>query len=94
LGWLGWAHAIAGHCDRAKQIIDELQTKAEGGYVRPLGLVQIYSGLGDVDTAFGWLQKALAVGDPFAYLLNMPYMDPLRDDARFVGVRRRVGIPG
>lgn len=48
----------------------------------------------DEDIAFAWLEKALAERSPDLIELNAdPVFDPLRPDARFADLRRRVGWP-
>jgi serine/threonine protein kinase/Flp pilus assembly protein TadD len=91
LGWLGWAYGIAGQRDLAQQIAEELVSGPEGEYIRPLNLVQVYSGLGDIDQAFVWIDRALEVRDPLLCFNTLPYYAPLRKDPRFEAVRRAVG---
>ena len=91
LGWLGWAYGIAGQRDLAQQIAEELVSEPEGEYIRPLNLVQVYSGLGDIDQAFVWIDRALEVRDPLLCFDTLPYYAPLRKDQRFEAVRRAVG---
>jgi hypothetical protein len=52
----------------------------------------IYVGLGDVDQAMLWLDKAYDARFNPSILLR-PVFDPLRSDARFKDLRRRVGLP-
>ena len=52
----------------------------------------LHLGLGHLEEAFTWLDKAVTVGDPLATLLTLPFMDPLRGDPRFQKIRDRVGI--
>jgi tetratricopeptide (TPR) repeat protein len=94
LGWLAWACGIAGHHDRARSIIEELRSKPEGSYIQPLGMTQAFCGLGDVDSAFEWLERGLAVRDPLIANIDQPYLDPLRDDPRWPSVLERVGYLG
>jgi serine/threonine-protein kinase len=94
LGWLGWAYGLAGRRADAEQILEELTSKPEGVYIPPMGVVQVHLGLGHVEEAFKWLDKAVTAGDPPTALLTLPFMDPLRDNPRFQQIRDRVGIPG
>lgn len=67
----------------------------------PVNLADIYSGLGDKERAFYWLEQAyaqhderFAAGDLGLERLNMEYLlDPLRSDPRFKDLVRRVGLP-
>ncbi|MEJ2580523.1 MAG: protein kinase, partial [Acidobacteriota bacterium] len=91
LGWLGWAYGIAGQRDQARQVAEELVSRPEGEYIRPLNLVQIYSGLEDIDQAFVWIDRALQVRDPLLCFNTLPYYAPLRRDPRFDTVLQAVG---
>ena len=92
LGWLGWAHGTAGDRDRAEDIVQELISRTENEYVQPTSVVQSYSGLGELDKAFEWLDSALEVGDPLAAHTTLPSFDPLRADPRYADVRSRLGM--
>jgi tetratricopeptide (TPR) repeat protein len=94
LSWLGWAYGIAGQREKAEKILEELLARSPGECTQPISLVQVHSGLGNIDAAFEWLDKAIAEGDPAAAFIGMPTMDPLREDPRWEGVRKRLGISG
>ena len=54
----------------------------------------VYAALGEKDEAFNCLEKAYQAHDFFLpYLKVYPNMDPLRSDARFVELLRRIGLP-
>jgi len=92
LSWLGWAYGVAGRKPEAERILDELTAGFSNEDVQPLLLVQIFSGLGDLDSAFKWLEKSVAQGDPAASFIGFPPMDPLREDPRFEGIRKSLGL--
>ena len=53
-----------------------------------------YAALGDKDAAFAELEKAYQARDWYLPRLKTdPFMDPLRDDQRFAGMAKRVGLP-
>ena len=52
----------------------------------------IYVGLGDRDQAMIWLDKAYQARFNPSILLR-PAFDPLRSDARFQDLLRRIGLP-
>jgi len=93
LSWLGWAYGIAGEREKAERILEELSVRSPGEPTQPILLMQIHSGLGNIDAAFEALEKAIAEGDPAAAFIGFPTMDPLRKDPRFKRVRERLGIP-
>jgi len=92
LSWLGWAYGIAGQRDKAERILEELSARSPGDYTQPISLMQVHSGLGDIDAAFECLDQAAAEGDPAAAFIGLPTMDPLREDPRFDGIRKRLGL--
>jgi serine/threonine-protein kinase len=94
LSWLGWAYGVAGQRDKAERILEELAARSPAEYTQPISLMQVHSGLGDIDAAFECLDKAAAEGDPAAAFIGFPTMDPLREDPRFNGIRKRLRIPG
>jgi tetratricopeptide (TPR) repeat protein len=52
----------------------------------------IYVGLGDMDQAMSWLNKAYDARFNPSILIR-PAFDPLRSDARFQELKRRMGLP-
>jgi TolB-like protein/DNA-binding winged helix-turn-helix (wHTH) protein/Tfp pilus assembly protein PilF len=62
-------------------------------YVRPYGLAIIYAHLGENAKAFENLENALAERDTqITELAIEPQFDPLRSDARFADLERRIGL--
>jgi tetratricopeptide (TPR) repeat protein len=94
LSWLGWAYGVAGRKPEAEKILDELMVGFSKQEVQPVLLMQVHSGLGDLDSAFEWLEKSVAQGDPAAGFIGFPPMDRLREDPRFDHVRRSLGLSG
>jgi serine/threonine protein kinase/tetratricopeptide (TPR) repeat protein len=92
LSWLGWAYGVAGRTSEAERILDELMAGSSNEDIQPLFLMQVASGLGDLDSAFEWLEKSVVRGDPAASFIGFPPMDPLRADPRFDGIRKRLGL--
>lgn len=90
--WLGWAYGIAGRKPEAERILAELTAGNPDDDIQPLMLMQVSSGLGDLDSAFAWLEKSVAQGDPAAGFIGFPPMDSLREDPRFDRVRESLGI--
>ncbi|NIM58800.1 MAG: protein kinase [Candidatus Aminicenantes bacterium] len=84
LGGLGWGYAVAGQTEEAKKVLEELNKRSEGEYIRPYYFAQIYSGLGEKDLAFKWLVKAFEQSDiSLATILVDETLDNLRSDNRF-----------
>ena len=94
LAALGHAYAVAGKRAEARKVIDELQELSKRKYVSPYFIAVIYTGLGQRDQAFTWLEKAYEERHPYMTLIGVePLLDPLRSDPRFLNLVRRVGLP-
>jgi serine/threonine-protein kinase len=93
LSWLGWVCGVAGEREQAEKILAELMAGTPGNDVQPFTLVQVHSGLGNLDEAFELLEKSAAQHDPAASFVGFPSMDPLRADPRFGRIREALGFP-
>jgi serine/threonine protein kinase/Tfp pilus assembly protein PilF len=90
---LGYGHALAGEPARALACIDTLTALAPQRYVAAINLALIFTGLGDKDQAFTWLDRACE--DHCQWLSEIrvdPAFDPLRSDPRFDALVRRMNI--
>ena len=88
------AQESLGERSAALRIIEELTAAAKHSFVPALLFALVYAGLEDKDQAFSWLEKAYE--ERFyrlAYVKVEALWDPLRSDARFMDLLRRVGIP-
>jgi TolB-like protein/predicted Ser/Thr protein kinase len=94
LGWEGYVYARMGDRTHALELVSQLNALSKQRYVSPLALACIFSGLGDKDQAFLWLEKAYHERVSTLILIKIePMFDPLRSDPRFTDLVRRVGIP-
>jgi len=81
-----------GYWEEQLQFARDKQNPPEA-YVRPYGLAIIYARLGQKAKAFESLENALAERDTqLTELAIEPQFDPLRSDARFADLERRVGL--
>jgi hypothetical protein len=86
--------ARTGERSRALQVLEQLKAIPKQKYVYSLGFARVYSGLGDKDEAFVWLEKAYEERSTALYYLKVdPIWDPLRSDPRFNDLLRRIGLP-
>ncbi|UCF21352.1 MAG: tetratricopeptide repeat protein [Gemmatimonadota bacterium] len=89
---LAYAYAVSGYEEEARRM---LQTLIEQEHI-PLHswfLALVYSGLGDNDLAFEYLERALRERDPrISYLKIEPFLDNLRSDPRYTALLRRLGL--
>jgi tetratricopeptide (TPR) repeat protein len=89
---LGHAYAVSGNKAEAYKVLGKLKEISTQRYVAPYNVAVIYSGLGDKDAAFEWLNRAyndrsylLAV-----YLKTDSRLDELRSDIRFQQLQRKM----
>src|SRR3984885_8246389 len=88
---LAHAYALSGRRADALKIAKDMEARLD---LNPAAgrIALIYVGLGDLDQAMNWLNKAYdARFNP--EVLVRPTFDPLRSDARFRELRRRLGLP-
>jgi len=94
LAHLGHAYAVSGKPDEARRILSELLERAAHHHVDECNLAVIYTGLGERDKAFEWLEKAYQERSEVVLMLKVePRYDPIRADPRFVNLMRRIGLP-
>ena len=90
---LGHALAVAGRKDEARKILQELDDISRQRYVLPYFRAAVYTGLGDKDQAFQWLERAFEERHPGLVLVNIdPRFDSLRSDPRFADLLRRLNV--
>ena len=87
------AYALAGERAKALGILDELKAVSKQRYVSPLDIAVIYTGLGDRDSAFQWLENSYQERVMRIQELPQPMFDSLRSDPRFQDLVRRIGLP-
>ena len=91
---LAYAYAAAGKRDEALKILDEQSELAKKGYISPYNFAIIYTGLGDKDRAFEYLNKAYEEHAPvLQHFPSRPMFDPLHSDPRFADLVRRMNLP-
>jgi serine/threonine protein kinase/Tfp pilus assembly protein PilF len=93
----GLAHAYAalGNRAAAQKILGDLLRQSKTGYASAYMIAAIYSGLGQKDQAFEFLEKAYQERSPdLLYFIKADLrMDSLRSDPRFQDLLRRIGLP-
>ena len=90
--YLGHAYAVAGRTLDARTIVKEFQRLGTERPVPPQYIALIYAGLGELDDAFTWLDRAATERSMQAWLLPDPRWDPLRGDARFKAMLVRLHL--
>ena len=93
LGQLGQAYAMAGQATRAREILRELEEHAQGAYFSPYHFAYVCTGLGDVDRAMDWLERAVAERAGPAYGIKGSFLlTPLRAHPRFQALLRHMNL--
>jgi TolB-like protein/DNA-binding winged helix-turn-helix (wHTH) protein/Flp pilus assembly protein TadD len=88
---LAYVYAVSGQKVKAENIIKDLKARPQTNPSVDANIALVYVGLGDHDQAMIWLNKAYEARFNPSILLR-PGFDPLRSDARFVDLRRRLGL--
>jgi TolB-like protein/Flp pilus assembly protein TadD len=90
---LGRAYALAGEKTKAMEMLDELKKLSQQRYVSPFDIAVVYVGLGDLSSAFQWLEEAYRQRVFRIIELTLPMFDSLRSDWRWQDLVRRIGLP-
>jgi len=92
---LAYLYALAGNRTEAVKILRELEEQEKATYIPPCDFAQIHTALGNIDDAFGWLDRAVEVRDADLFMTKVwPVWDPLRGDPRFDQLLRRLNLLG
>jgi tetratricopeptide (TPR) repeat protein len=89
---LAHAYAVSGRTEEAMKILKDMEGRQTRQSPTDASIALIYVGLGDNDQAMTWLNKAYAARFNPSILLR-PVFDPIRPDARFQDLLRRIGLP-
>jgi tetratricopeptide (TPR) repeat protein len=90
LAFLGYALARAGQRDEAMSILSDLLAGRKYSH-GAFGIAVVYTGLGDYDQAFAWLDRAVEEGSVRVYIMD-PVFEDLHRDPRFDRFRRRISL--
>jgi tetratricopeptide (TPR) repeat protein len=90
----GFVEGIAGRTDEARSTLAQLEKLKNYKFVTSYGLALIHTGLGGVDAAFTWLEKAIEERSNWLVWLRLdPRWDSLRLEPRFRDLLDRSGFP-
>jgi len=90
----GIAYAKAGRRDKAEEIISRFREIAKTQYVPTCRIASIYVALDEKDKAYEELNKAFEAKDWELHRLKADtYWNPLRNDARFKEMLKRLNLP-
>jgi tetratricopeptide (TPR) repeat protein len=88
---LAHAYGVSGHIEEAMKILKDLQSKQTQQSPTDASIALVYVGLGDNNQAMIWLNKAYQARFNPSILLR-PAFDPIRSDAGFRDLLRRIGL--
>jgi TolB-like protein/DNA-binding winged helix-turn-helix (wHTH) protein/Tfp pilus assembly protein PilF len=89
---LAYAYASSGRQEEAAKMVGDLEAKHEQNPTTDANIALVYVGLGNQDQAMIWLNRAYEARFNPSILLR-PAFDPLRTNAQFRDLRRRIGLP-
>ncbi|HVP54487.1 MAG TPA: tetratricopeptide repeat protein, partial [Candidatus Eisenbacteria bacterium] len=93
LGWLGLSVAQGGNVAEASAMLERLHAMVPQGYVPPTSFAWIHLGLGETDSAFAWMERAVEARDHMIIpIKTYPFLDPLRGDPRFSELLRKMNL--
>ncbi|HEX6624624.1 MAG TPA: protein kinase [Pyrinomonadaceae bacterium] len=94
LSGLAAAEAGAGRLLESRRALGEIVEMSAARYVPPYMLAIVYLALGERSRALDQLERAFAIRDVWVVWLGVePQFDPLRSDARFADLLRRMNHP-
>ncbi len=93
LGWLGLPLGLGGQAAEARAVLERLRALAGQRYVPPTSFAWLHLGLGEIDEAFVWMDKAVDAPDRMmSPIKTYPFFDPIRSDPRFTALLRKMNL--
>lgn len=90
----GYTLGVMGRAAEARAVLGELERMSAKRFVTAYGMALVYTGLGDKEQAFAWLEKAFAERSHWLMWLRLdPRWKTLRSDPRFTELVERLQYP-
>ena len=90
---LGMVAVGRGRPEEARAVLADLEARRRARYVSPVAFAQVYAALGELDSAFDWMERAHEERRGWLAYLNVePTVDPLRADPRFRRLLERMRL--
>jgi TolB-like protein/DNA-binding winged helix-turn-helix (wHTH) protein/Flp pilus assembly protein TadD len=90
---IGHVYAVSGRREAAGRVLHDLRHLSSRKYVTPYGAALVYAGLGDAESAFAWLDRAVDDRSNWLVWLKLdPRFAPLHGDRRFEALVHRIGL--
>jgi len=93
LGWLGLSLGLGRKEAEARALLNRLHEMTKQAYVPPSSFAWTYLGLGEMDNAFEWLDRAVDARDQLMMpIKTYAFLDPIRNDPRFLSLLRKMKL--
>ncbi len=93
IGNLGLTLGLSGNCAEARSLLEHLHVCETQRYVSPSSFAWIHLGLGEIDAAFEWLNRAVDECDQYMMPIKAyGFFDPIRTDPRFHALLRKMNL--
>jgi len=90
---LGFSYGVAGKRDEAQKIVNRFMEISKKKYFSPMFISRVYAGMGEVDKAIEWMEKAYEERDPaFSLIKSVPSHDYMHSDPRFKALLKKMGL--
>ena len=90
----GFVYATSGKRSEALAVIKELETKYERKEARGMDLAEVYVALAEKDKVFEWLEKDFQARNGYLQFIRwLVTFEPVRNDARFTDLLKRMNLP-
>jgi TolB-like protein/DNA-binding winged helix-turn-helix (wHTH) protein/Flp pilus assembly protein TadD len=94
LAGLAYAYSASGNRAAAIKIAEQLQAQSARSFVSPFEMAAVFTGLGEKDKAFSYLNQAYRERDSrLPFLAIDRWFDSLHSDSRFIDLCHRIGLP-
>jgi tetratricopeptide (TPR) repeat protein len=91
---LAHAYGVSGQKEKAQKILGQLESQAKKESISGYQFALIYVGLGEKEKGLAALERAFHERSTLLTYSKMdPRFDPIRSDARFIDIQRRIGLP-
>ncbi len=93
VSYLGYFYGKTGKRDQALKLLNENEGRYSAGTGAAYSVARIYVGLGEKEKALEWLEKDYEDRSTWINSLLIDFtMEPLKDEPRFVELKRKVGL--
>ena len=94
LGAVGYVYGLSGKRAEAMNVLTQLALLSKHRYVSPYDIALVHVALGEKDSAFDSLEKALTTrSQELVYLRFDKRMETMRSDPRYSKLVRQIGLP-